>query len=46
MFSSLLSREATFKVSGGVSLWTVTLFFCLFPHKKIIIRVGGGVLGG
>jgi hypothetical protein len=27
MFSSLLSREATFKVSGGVSLWTVTLFF-------------------
>jgi hypothetical protein len=44
MFSSLLSREATFKVSGGVSLWTVTLFFTLL-YKETIFRVSNGVLG-
>jgi hypothetical protein len=42
MFSSLLSREATFKVSGGVSLDRRHILFSLLS-REATFKVSGGV---
>ncbi len=43
MFSSLLSREATFKVSGGVSLDRRHILFSSLLSREATFKVSGGV---